>query len=62
MSKPIRPTREQESAALQIAFDLTRMFLAVDLVRLDDRTGEIYVLAGEDTEILIPLNGEWRFL
>ncbi len=62
MSKLIRPTREQEAAALQVSFDLTRMFLAIDLVRLDHRTGEIYVLAGEDTEILIPLNGEWRFL
>jgi hypothetical protein len=62
MSKPIKPTSAQEGAALQVAFDLTRMFLDINLVRLDDRTGEIYVLAGEAIEVLIPLNGKWRFL
>jgi hypothetical protein len=62
MNEPIQPTPEQEAAALQVAFDLTRMFLSIHLVRLDDRSGGIYLLAGDNTEVLIPLNGDWIFL
>jgi hypothetical protein len=31
------------------------------MVRLDQRTGQIFVLAGEETEILIDRNGEWNY-
>ncbi len=27
-----------------------------------DRTGEIYILAGDNIEILIASNGTWRFI
>jgi hypothetical protein len=62
MVVPHQPTRAQEAAALQVGFDVTRMFLSIHLVRLDHRTGAIYILAGESTEVLIPPNGDWIFL
>ncbi|WP_442948982.1 DUF6888 family protein [Nostoc sp.] len=30
-------------------------------MRLDERTGDIYILAGDETGILINPNGEWRY-
>jgi hypothetical protein len=60
MKLPTRPTPEQEAAALQVAFDLTRMFLSIHLVRFDERIGCVYIMAGRDIGVLIPPNGQWR--
>ena len=38
------------------------MFLPIYLIRVDERTGDLFFLAGEETEILIYLNGQWRYL
>jgi hypothetical protein len=38
------------------------MYLAINLIRVDERTGEVFLLAGEETEILIFPNGRWRYL
>lgn len=34
------------------------MYLPIYLVRLDERTGNVFILAGEELEILIDHNGE----
>lgn len=31
------------------------MYLAINLIRVDERTGEVFLLAGEETEILFPM-------
>jgi hypothetical protein len=41
---------------------LTMKFLPIHIVRLDERTGNIYLLAGEDTQLEIPPNGIWRLI
>jgi len=38
------------------------MYLPIYLVRLDERTGEIFILAGDNIEILINRNGDRRFI
>jgi hypothetical protein len=38
------------------------MYLPIYLIRLDERTKDIFLLAGEETEILIFHNGKWRYL
>ncbi|WP_407650776.1 DUF6888 family protein [Brasilonema sennae] len=35
--------------------------LPIFIVRLDERTGNIYILAGEETGIVITRNGKWRY-
>jgi hypothetical protein len=35
------------------------MYLSVDLVRLDKRTGNVVLLIGEEIEIEIKPNGRW---
>ncbi|XPM61418.1 MAG: DUF6888 family protein [Leptolyngbya sp. IPPAS B-1204] len=38
------------------------MYLPIFIIRQDERSGDIFVLAGEATIVLISLNGERRFL
>ena len=35
------------------------MYMPIFLVRLDERTNEVVILAGEEIEISIDQNGEW---
>jgi hypothetical protein len=44
-----------------ICQNLTAMFLPIYIVRLDERTNSIYILAGEETGIIITSNGYWRY-
>ncbi|MCC5623427.1 hypothetical protein [Nostoc sp. CHAB 5715] len=41
---------------------LSNVLLPINAVRLDERTNQIYVLAGEEIEVLIYPNGKVRFL
>jgi UDP-2,3-diacylglucosamine pyrophosphatase LpxH len=36
------------------------MYWPIFLVRIDERTDEVFILAGGGTEILIDRDGEWR--
>ncbi|WP_390889965.1 DUF6888 family protein [Roseofilum reptotaenium] len=38
------------------------MYRSVDMVRLDERTGNVILLAGEEMIIEIHPNGNWRFV
>ncbi len=37
------------------------MYVPIFIVRIDERTSNVFILAGEEIEILIALDGEWRF-
>ena len=39
----------------------TKMYLPVYIIRIDERTNNVFFLAGEETEIIIPPNGRWRY-
>jgi hypothetical protein len=41
---------------------LTMMLVPIHIIRLDERTGNIFVLAGEEIQLEIPPNGFWRFV
>ena len=41
--------------------NLTAMYLPIYIARLDERTNNIYILAGEETGIIINPNGYWRY-
>lgn len=32
------------------------------MVRLDERNGKVFILAGEDIQILVSRDGNWEFL
>jgi hypothetical protein len=54
-------TSAQAVTCLQLSQDLTKMYRLIYLVRFDQRTGDIFMLAGEGIEIIIKMNGFWRF-
>ncbi len=37
------------------------MFVSVNVVRLDERQGAVFILAGEEIAIVISRDGEWDF-
>ncbi|MHC5753064.1 DUF6888 family protein [uncultured Nostoc sp.] len=49
---------EQLKQLYRVLICLTRMYLSVYLVSLDERTDKIVVIAGEETVLVINLEGE----
>lgn len=37
----------------------TKLYRNVNLVRIDERTGNVFILVGEEIEMQIKPNGEW---
>lgn len=56
------PTHEQIEACFILCYKLTKIYLPIYLVTVDSRTKNIFILAGEETEIIIKTNGYWRHL
>ncbi|WP_419183632.1 DUF6888 family protein [Scytonema hofmannii] len=56
------PTTAQLLTCFILTYWATKMYLPVNVVRVDERTGQVFFLAGEETAILINRNGLWRLL
>ena len=56
------PTEKQAVKCFFICQQITGMYLPIFLVRLDERTNDIFILAGEDTQILIDDQGDVTIL
>jgi hypothetical protein len=54
----MKPTVEQTMELYKMCQNLTSMYLPINLVTIDERTENLYILAGEELEILINLQGE----
>ncbi|MGK7944325.1 MAG: hypothetical protein AB4058_07635 [Microcystaceae cyanobacterium] len=48
-------------SCVEVCLNLTRFYIPVYLVRLDERNSKLIILAGEELEITIDSDGEWRF-
>ena len=60
--KPLYPTAEQNLTCFIRCQVTTCTFLRpIHIVRLDQRNGVIYVLAGDDLGLVIFRNGDWEF-
>ena len=55
-------TAEQGIKCAILCQYLTNTFTPVSIVRLDERTGHLFILAGDNIEIEIYRNGSWMFL
>lgn len=53
------PTTSQIWQTFVICCNATKLYLSVNLVRMDERTGNVFILVGEEIEIEIKPNGEW---
>jgi hypothetical protein len=54
------PTPEQIFSCFFLSHWATKFYLPIFIIRLDERTGHIFFLAGEETEISIFPDGTWR--
>ncbi|MFB2879095.1 DUF6888 family protein [Floridanema aerugineum] len=54
------PTSAQLFTCFVLSYWATKMYLPIHIIRIDERTGNIFFLAGEETIILIERNGQWR--
>ena len=57
----VRYTAAQTSQCFILCQKLTMFYKPIYLVRLDERTGEVVIIAGEEAQIAIAQNGEWTF-
>jgi hypothetical protein len=58
----ILPTVEQGMICIILCQSLTTFYRPIVLVHLDERTGNIYILTGDELEIEINRGGTWIFL
>ena len=54
----MEPTSTQAKNAIRVCAQLTRVYKQIDLVRLDERTKNIYILANNSIEAEITQTGE----
>lgn len=36
-------------------------YIPINIIRLDERTGEVFILAGNEIEIIISRDGNWEY-
>ncbi|BDA70984.1 hypothetical protein CAL7716_051500 [Calothrix sp. PCC 7716] len=56
------PTTAQKSQCFDLCIWFTKLYLPINVVRLDERTGNVFFLAGEENIIEIYPNGRWRYI
>ncbi|MGB7439513.1 MAG: hypothetical protein WA919_00465 [Coleofasciculaceae cyanobacterium] len=58
----IYPTDEQALACLRVCQMLSNCYRDIQLFRFNAQTGEVYIFAGNELQIIVSRNGLWRFL
>ncbi|WP_410503802.1 DUF6888 family protein [Leptolyngbya sp. 7M] len=56
------PTVEQGFSCIRVCQMLSNCYREILLFRFNDRTGTIYILAGNDLQVEIYRDGTWSFL
>jgi hypothetical protein len=60
--KLINPTNQQAQASLRVCQMLSNSYKDIHLFRFDDQVGDVFILAGDDIQIVVPPTGYWYFL
>jgi hypothetical protein len=60
--KAIYPTNEQAQACVRVCQMLSNTYKDIHLFRFEIQTRDVYILAGENIQIIVPPSGLWRFL
>jgi hypothetical protein len=54
----MEPTLEQLKQMYRICQSLTQMYISIYLITVDNRTKDLFILAGNDIEVIISSKGE----
>jgi hypothetical protein len=57
----IYPTKEQALTCMCVCQMLSNLYRDIQLFRFDAQTGEVYIFAGDELQIIVPRNEPWRF-
>ncbi|MEH2059914.1 MAG: hypothetical protein V7K97_27920 [Nostoc sp.] len=49
-------------ACLRVCQMLSNTYRSIELFRFDDQTGVVFIFVNEELQIIVPANGNWRFL
>jgi hypothetical protein len=55
------PTPEQKTQCFNLCVWFSKLYLPIQIVRMGERTGDVFFLAGEENMIEIYPNAEWRY-
>ncbi|WP_414690186.1 DUF6888 family protein [Nostoc sp.] len=58
----ILPTTEQALACVRVCQMLSNLYKDIRLFRFDDKTGQVYMLAGDELQVIVLSNGIWDFV
>ncbi|BAY98847.1 hypothetical protein NIES37_28250 [Tolypothrix tenuis PCC 7101] len=58
----MEPTPKQAISAIRVCAQVTRVYKRIDLVRLDERTRNVYILADNSIEAEVTPTGEILWL
>ncbi|WP_411268781.1 DUF6888 family protein [Laspinema sp. D2d] len=58
----INPTNEQAQACLRVCQMLSNGFRDIHLFRYNPQKGYVYILVGNNLEVIVTNSGEWRFI
>ncbi|MDF5732638.1 MAG: hypothetical protein PUP92_32755 [Rhizonema sp. PD38] len=58
MKQQPNPTVEQMTEMFRICTSLTNMFISIHLIRVDERSGDLIIVAGEEIQAAINKQGE----
>jgi hypothetical protein len=56
------PTAAQMAQCYALCCRFTKLYLPINIVRFDKRTGNIFFLAGEENVLEIYPNGKWSYI
>jgi hypothetical protein len=54
------PTSEQNTQCFNLCVWFSKLYLPINIVRMDERTGNVFLLAGEENILEIYPSGKWR--
>ncbi|WP_442939548.1 MULTISPECIES: DUF6888 family protein [unclassified Nostoc] len=56
------PTTDQALACIRVCQMLSNLYKDIRLFRFDDKTGQVYILAGDELQVIVLSNGIWDFV
>ena len=60
--KTINPTDDQAQACLRVCQMLSNCYRDIQLFRFDNQTGDVFILASDELQIIVPRSGNWSFV
>ncbi|WP_414859148.1 DUF6888 family protein [Nostoc sp. KVJ3] len=56
------PTTDQALPCVRVCQMLSNLYKDIRLFRFDDKTGQVYILAGDELQVIVLSNGIWDFV